>query len=312
MIMVTTTFSTTNGSTFDSPDDDHSMANNFNVVDAFCMTQLSLKNYRRKLSLEDHLHLALVSISMLFLSSNQYPDEVKPFFMASILLIAAIQPSCLIDNLLTKTINREQAETNFKSLSLKLLTQIREDVECLDYQATTRINRRRYRIHPDFSNRRPDLCITKSCGVKWDASCGFGEVKPAVHGLNHYLVCKDLLRVAMFCKNSLDSQHMEGILGIQIIGRTVKFYVLILPAIGLYVLLDLAEIMIPDNLQNLASLVIETSNIMKALNVFDMRTNDTETLIKRLTPTISKIMFDQVFSTSKHRNRQCPFKLCHD
>ncbi|ORE06892.1 hypothetical protein BCV72DRAFT_256114 [Rhizopus microsporus var. microsporus] len=246
--------------------------------------------------------------------------------MASILLIAAIQPSCLIDNLLTKTINREQAETNFKSLSLNALitklplVSIEEDVN--ESEPCTRFvdpflsglfdDPDNEVIHPDFSNRRPDLCITKSCGVKWDASCGFGEVKPAVHGLNHYLVCKDLLRVAMFCKNSLDSQHMEGILGIQIIGRTVKFYVLILPAIGLYVLLDLAEIMIPDNLQNLASLVIETSNIMKALNVFDMRTNDTETLIKRLTPTISKIMFDQVFSTSKHRNRQCPFKLCHD
>lgn len=125
------------------------------------------------------------------------------------------------------------------------------------------------RKHPNFSNQRPDLCITKSCGVRWDTSCGFGEAKPAVHAQGHYLVCKNLLRVAVFCKNSLDNQHMGGILGIQIVERTVKFYVLILPATGLYVFLDFAKIMVPDSLQNLASLVTEMSNVMKVLHVFD-------------------------------------------
>lgn len=84
-------------------------------------------------------------------------------------------------------------------------------------------------------------------------------------------------------------------MGIQIVGRTVKFYVLILPATGLYMFLDFVEIIIPDSLQNLASLVTEMSNVMKVLHVFDkiyVRTNDTETLIKRLTPTVSTAMFD--------------------
>lgn len=322
--------------------------------------------------MEDHLHLTLASTFILFLSPNRYPDEVKPSFkhddwIAAVNFIhdmygikklpmplnTVTNMLAIIDNLLTKTINQEQAEINFKSLSLssyehkfvkalsalvtKLpLVSIEEDLneselctrfvdpflsglfDDLDngmYLRWTNETTFEARIRPDLSNQRPDLCITKSCGVKWDTSCDFGEAKPAVHGQNHYLVCKDLLRAAVFCKNSLDNQHMDGILEIQIVGRTVKFYVLLLSATGLYVLLDLAEIMIPDSLQNLASLVTEMSNIMKTLHAFDnicVRTNDTETLIKRLTLTISTTMFDQVFSTSKSRKRQCYLKLRHN
>ncbi|KAG0781289.1 hypothetical protein G6F22_009648 [Rhizopus arrhizus] len=66
------------GFTFGSPDDDHLLADNFDVTDAFCMMRLSLKNYKWKMSLEDHLHLALASTSILFLSPSRYLDEVKP------------------------------------------------------------------------------------------------------------------------------------------------------------------------------------------------------------------------------------------
>lgn len=41
--------------------------------------QLSLKEYKWKLSLEDHLHVILASGSILLLSPHRYPDELKPF-----------------------------------------------------------------------------------------------------------------------------------------------------------------------------------------------------------------------------------------
>lgn len=107
------------------------MAHNFDVTDAFCMMRLSLKNYKWKVSLEDHLHLALASTSILSLSPNRYPNEVKPFFkhddwIAAINLIhdmygikklpmflnTVTSMLAIIDNLLTNTINREQAEIN--------------------------------------------------------------------------------------------------------------------------------------------------------------------------------------------------------
>jgi hypothetical protein len=50
------------------------------------------------------------------------------------------------------------------------------------------------------TDRRPDMCITKSCGVKWDTNCGYGEAKPAARGGDHYLLCMDLVRVTVLPK----------------------------------------------------------------------------------------------------------------
>ncbi|KAI9016361.1 hypothetical protein CLU79DRAFT_805338 [Phycomyces nitens] len=72
----------------------------------------------------------------------------------------------------------------------------------------------------------PDLTITSLNGVKWSTSHGYCEVKSAYHETNNFF---DQIRVAKFCKNALDAQNMEGILGLEIIGRSITFYLLVLP-----------------------------------------------------------------------------------
>lgn len=124
-------------------------------------------------------------------------------------------------------------------------------------------------------DRRPDLCITKSCGVKWDADCGYGEAKPAARDSDHYLVCMDLVRVTVFSKKTLNKQSLDGVLGIQIVGRTLMFYVLLLPEEGVYTLLQLAEVKIPDSLQSLSHLLMDILNILSVMDVFD-RQNDNQ------------------------------------
>ncbi|ORE01729.1 hypothetical protein BCV72DRAFT_216694, partial [Rhizopus microsporus var. microsporus] len=99
------------------------------------------------------------------------------------------------------------------------------------------------------SNRHPDMCITKSFN-----SFAYGEAKPVCQGDNHYLICHDLIRVTAFCKGaviSMDNQQMKGVLGIQVVGRTVTFYVLVLSATGLYAMLELTNIKIPSCLNDL-------------------------------------------------------------
>ncbi|KAI8374349.1 uncharacterized protein BYT42DRAFT_484304, partial [Radiomyces spectabilis] len=120
----------------------------------------------------------------------------------------------------------------------------------------------------DFTSSRPDLCITKCCGVKWKTSLAYGEAKFAVQEKHHFGLCKDLVKVAVFCKDALDKELMQGVLGIQIIGRTVQLYLLTLPAKGLYVMTQLATVKIPDSLQTLAILVIELPEVLKILDVF--------------------------------------------
>ncbi|KAI8374345.1 uncharacterized protein BYT42DRAFT_400763 [Radiomyces spectabilis] len=139
----------------------------------------------------------------------------------------------------------------------------------------------------DFTSSRPDLCITKCCGVKWKTSLAYGEAKSAVQEKNHFGLCKDLVKVTAFCKDALDKELMQGILGIQIIGRTVQLYLLTLPAKGLYVMTQLATVKIADSLQTLASLIIELPE----------------------TPTLPRQKFDQLFTISKDGKKPCHLKI---
>ncbi|KAG0167271.1 hypothetical protein DFQ29_000540, partial [Apophysomyces sp. BC1021] len=115
---------------------------------------------------------------------------------------------------------------------------------------------------------RPDLCIARLRGVKWSLSLGFGEAKPACQESNLYAICRDLLRVAMFCKDPLDSQNMVGVLGLQIVGKTVNFYVLVLPSSGLYIMYEIAKVQKPYSLHDLSKLVMNISSLLFVLDTF--------------------------------------------
>lgn len=121
--------------------------------------------------------------------------------------------------------------------------------------------------------------------------------------------------MAVFCEEALDMQLMKGMLGIQIIGRTIKFYLLVLPASGLYTLIDLAVIKLPDSLQNFPGFVTEVANVMKVLDAFDrvcIPASDVTITICRLTPTLSMSKLRQLFTSSKNRKKPCHLELRHN
>ncbi|SAL98400.1 hypothetical protein [Absidia glauca] len=72
----------------------------------------------------------------------------------------------------------------------------------------------------------------------------------------------------MFCKNGLDEGNTEGVLGIQVIGRTIKFYLLALPATGLYIMRELATVQVPSSLNDLSKLVLDMPSVLLVLDVF--------------------------------------------
>ncbi|KAI8329945.1 hypothetical protein BC941DRAFT_441686 [Chlamydoabsidia padenii] len=162
---------------------------------------------------------------------------------------------------------------------------------------------------------RPDLSITKTVGLKWARSLGYGEAKPVARESDHFLVCQDLIKVALFCKNSLDEQLMEGDLGIHIVGRTIRFYVLVLPAIATYVMYLLAEIKVPDSIQGLPAFITELPSILKILHVFDtvcVCSVTPDVIASRRAPTLPSKAFQQIISESKSRKRSCHLHRRHN
>lgn len=158
---------------------------------------------------------------------------------------------------------------------------------------------------------RPGQSITKIVGLKWARSLGYGEVKTAARESDHYPVCQDIIKVMLFCKNSLGEQLMEGVLEIQIVGRTIRFYVLVLSAIAANVMYLLAE----NKVQGLPGFIIELPSILKILHVFDtvcVCSIIPDVIASLRASTLPSKAFQQIISESKSRKRSCHLHRRHN
>ncbi|EIE83941.1 hypothetical protein G6F46_003980 [Rhizopus delemar] len=160
------------------------------------------------------------------------------------------------------------------------------------------------------TKNQPDICITSLCGSRSSTNHGFGEVKSAAYDKNHFLLCKDLLRVATFCKDAFDTQNMEAVLRIQAIGRAINFYILLLPANGVYVFIELGKVEIPNNVQGLMKLVMDAPLLLLITDVFERLCIPSVHArnLDRHRPTISETNFKQIFSSSQNRKHLCPLQ----
>ncbi|KAI8370591.1 uncharacterized protein BYT42DRAFT_617132 [Radiomyces spectabilis] len=281
---------------FGHPPGKHLMAGKFDISEALYKMQSSIKQCKWKVSLEEHVHVVLAATSILLLTPNKYLDKIKHFFdlkdwntaISSVKMMYDIQPpptplnmegnafkfvkglSVLIMKLprfpIVEDINETELCTRFVD---PLLMGLFDDPDNGVYLRRTNETTMEAKQNNSCIDHCPDLCITKSCGEKWGADCGYGEAKPAARDNDHFLVCMDLLRVALLSKESLDKQCLDGVLGVQIVGRTLTFYVLLLPAEEVYTLLQLAEVKIPDSLQSLSHLIMDISTILCLMDVFD-------------------------------------------
>jgi hypothetical protein len=130
------------------------------------------------------------------------------------------------------------------------------------------------------------------------------EAKSAALGGSNYAICRDLFRVVMFCKNALDAQKMEGVLGIQVIGRMGTFYVLVLPSTGFYVMYELQKIKIPSCLDDLTKLIVDMPRICCVLETFNRicKPSVHQAMPSRHRPTITTTVFKGVFLPSQILN----------
>ncbi|KAI9495051.1 hypothetical protein BDB00DRAFT_900797 [Zychaea mexicana] len=296
----------------------------------------SLTAHKWKQSLEDNLVLALASTSVLLLDPHRYSNEIKPFFgqddwwaindhiqrlydikRLPLPLTTTTNFLSIIEQLLNDDIDRDASEIQLKTMALqakekRMAKALANLVSKLPFVALDEdINETelcsRF-VEPFLAGLFDDPA--KGIFLRWT-----NEPKPAAHSNDNYLVCKDLIKVAIFCKEALDKQSFEGILGIQVIGRMVVFYLLTLPSQGLYTLIPLASIKIPDSIQSLPALVTDTPAILKVLDVFDrlcVRAACPSVISDRCAPTLPINNIQQLFSMSKSRKRQCVLQQRHN
>ncbi|KAG1463808.1 hypothetical protein G6F46_002580 [Rhizopus delemar] len=169
------------------------------------------------------------------------------------------------------------------------------------------------RKHEGFSMIHPDLTISSLHGMKWKMTYGYGEAKSAAQGANNFLICQDLYRIAILCKDALDLQNMEGFLGLQVIGRTITFYVIVLPATGLYVMRELTKIKLPDCLDDLTKFIMDMPQALLVLDIFNRVCIPSidPPVPTRHRPTVTTAAYNGIFSSSQNRKRSCLLKRYH-
>ncbi|KAI9000077.1 hypothetical protein BC832DRAFT_522825, partial [Gaertneriomyces semiglobifer] len=96
----------------------------------------------------------------------------------------------------------------------------------------------------------PDFKLIRVHQGMEDHECGYGEVKTSSHSKDTYLLNYDLIRIARFGKQCLDSLIRAGVPSpvvplFQVVGPHMCFYAMVLISDGLYVMLEIGSLQIP-------------------------------------------------------------------
>lgn len=80
------------------------------------------------------------------------------------------------------------------------------------------------KMTPEGSKSRPDAIISEMKQLEYSGSLGLGEVKVNQGSASKFLLCQDLLRLAIFSKNTINVNKLEAAIAFQIHGKTKTKY----------------------------------------------------------------------------------------
>ncbi|CAG8636297.1 9868_t:CDS:10 [Ambispora gerdemannii] len=85
---------------------------------------------------------------------------------------------------------------------------------------------------------------------------------------NLYSLCADLIRVAVFNKDAIDFYNKNCVLGFQVVGRHITFYLTTLLYDGLYVMVEVGHIDVPMSLEQLPAFIASLDTLLVVSNAF--------------------------------------------
>ncbi|KAI9265173.1 hypothetical protein BDA99DRAFT_436760, partial [Phascolomyces articulosus] len=160
-----------------------------------------------------------------------------------------------------------------------------------------------------ISKRRPDSVVTKLDGRFFGPTLGYVEVKSIKESKNKYAISKDLARIGVLSKNSLDVSGNRGCLGVQVNGLNMSFYITTLLCDGMYPMFEICTIEIPSSLQSLQGFIGYLDELFAILDCFDNWCLRKSTIpiqeSSRKQKTLEDRAFDIILSRSKSSKRRC-------
>ncbi|PHZ13944.1 uncharacterized protein RHIMIDRAFT_235945 [Rhizopus microsporus ATCC 52813] len=117
--------------------------------------------------------------------------------------------------------------------------------------------------------KRPDATITKLNQLAFGYSLGFEEAKIAQSTPDKYNFCYDLLRLALFCKETIDKNQLNASLAFQIHGFSVVFFLMRLDHDGIYYLYEVGKLSFSRSLEELPGFV-SLKNLNTLMRISEM------------------------------------------
>ncbi|KAI9300043.1 hypothetical protein BJ944DRAFT_171469, partial [Cunninghamella echinulata] len=121
----------------------------------------------------------------------------------------------------------------------------------------------------DIKKLRPDGSIILASQRHTSYALGYCEVKPFETEANTALTHEDLLRLSLFCKNSLDIGEIQAMICFQVVGYNICFYLLTLEHEAIYVMMEICNIKVPKVFQELPRFVMELDKIKKVIHCYN-------------------------------------------
>lgn len=119
----------------------------------------------------------------------------------------------------------------------------------------------------DLAKCRPDGSVVFSAG-NFSKNLAFVEVKPFTGANDNYKLNVDLVRLATFAKNAIDTSHNKHIMVIQAVGMNLTFYMVQKTTAELYTTFELDCLRFPSSIHDMTMIFGLMDKLMDIVQVF--------------------------------------------
>ncbi|KAL9538392.1 hypothetical protein MBANPS3_010962 [Mucor bainieri] len=136
----------------------------------------------------------------------------------------------------------------------------------------------------DSKSKRPDAVVFSMLQNQYDTGVCYGEAKLEEAKKTPNMLVQDLLRIALFSKETIDTKKLSSCLSFQAVGQHVVFYITSLQNDGLYIMSQLADINCPasiDDLLNFINCFDDLLAVMAAMDSISVDNDDRKKTYRR-------------------------------
>ncbi|KAI8638747.1 hypothetical protein BD408DRAFT_372876 [Parasitella parasitica] len=165
----------------------------------------------------------------------------------------------------------------------------------------------------DESAKQPDLACKHLKNSNWISATIVGEVKGEDVKDDKHICIKDLIRIGFISVTAINQNLYDGVIGIQIVGLQVTFFITTLIADGFYVMMEICSLTLPRDATELMPYSTSFDDLLVALEYADkcVVTKEKEKLKEMACSGITTPEFARFLSVSKDRTRECPIVYHH-